>query len=113
MNKLQLGLALWKLERYLKGGPVNGFDPKVSVKKGVMSFLRMVAAAALLGVVGAMLDAEAVKALFAHAGVPDGIAAFIAMASVAGAKALANAVKHIQLDVAEIDKAEKELGGGK
>lgn len=113
MNKLKLGFELWKLERYLKGGPVNGFDPKVSMRKGVMSFLRMVAAAALLGVVGVMLDAQAVTQAFASAGVPDGIAAFIAMASVAGAKALANAIKHIQLDVEELEKAEKELGGGK
>lgn len=109
-DKLKLILALRKLEGYWKGGPVNGFDPRISLKKGLMSLLRMIAAAVIFGIVSVATDSAAVAKAFAQAGVPEAISAIFAMGIVAAGKALANAWAHV-LDPTEPVPPSASQGG--
>lgn len=84
-------LGARRLEGYLKGGPVNGFDPRISIRKGALAIFKLAAGGAILGLVGALTDSEAVKTAFLTSGVPDAISAFIAMGIVAAGEMLRNA----------------------
>lgn len=75
-------------------GAIGQWDPFVSVRKGIMSFLRMFAASVIFAAVSFLGNSQEVTDVFVKAGLPDYAAALFAMGSVAAAKALSNAWAH-------------------
>lgn len=82
------------VQNSLLGSIKPSWDPFVSIRKGLTSFLRMIGAAVVFAIVGVLNNSQEINHLFVNAGLPDYAAALFAMGSVAAGKALANAWTH-------------------
>ena len=94
-KKIKLLWGLRALSSYWKGGNVNGFDPRKSLLAGAKTILRLILGAIVMGIVGVLSDAPAIKAAFLAAGVPDAIAGLVVLLAAGVADAIRNAYKHL------------------
>lgn len=77
-----------------KDAKMNGFDPKITLKKAGGALLEMAFGAAVAAVVVALSDQTAVAVVLEAAGMSKAIAVSIAMVVAAGARGAGNWWKH-------------------